>query len=125
MDTTLKIALVAGLGAVIGSLLTVAIGPHVMWGIEKRKQKLAHRRELVAKWREMAAETSKQIGVDVELYIHSHKDYYSLLPHLKKEGVNARIELIRETMQTPYVITPALIYILGEIDRIEHEWDLV
>lgn len=125
MDTTLKIALVGAFGAVIGSLFTVVIGPHVIWGIEKRKQKLAHRRELIAKWREMAAETSKQIGVDVELYIHSHKDYFSLLPHLKREGAKARMKLISETMQTPYAITPALVYLLEEIDRIERKWDLV
>jgi hypothetical protein len=29
------------------------------------------------------------------------------------------------TMQAPYAITPALVYILGEIDRIGRKWDLV
>jgi hypothetical protein len=121
MEDKIILALIGIFGGGIGSLFA----PWANWGIEKRKQKLAHRRELVAKWREMVAETSKQIGVDVELYIHSHKDYFSLLPHLKSGGAKARMKLISETMQRPYVITPALVYILEEIARIERKWDLV
>ena len=86
MDATLKIALIAAASAILGGFITGIIAPHINWGIEKRKQKLAHRRELIAKWREMIAEAAKTApDGKLELYIHLHKDYYSLIPHLTKE----------------------------------------
>lgn len=50
MEKTL-VAVIGLLAGVVGGI-TVA---WVNWGIEKRKQKLTYRRELVAKWRKMIA----------------------------------------------------------------------
>ena len=49
MDEKIIVALIGLAGGAIGSLFA----PWANWGIEKRKQKLAYRRELVAKWRRM------------------------------------------------------------------------
>jgi hypothetical protein len=125
MSDTLIAAIVGAVAGIITGSIGSLFAPWANWGIEKQKQKLAHRRELVAKWREMVAETSKQTGVNAELYIHSHKDYYSLLPHLRKEGIKARTEAIRAVSVKPYPILPILMLILEDIDRIEREWDLV
>ena len=48
--------------AIIGLVVGAIIGPYVNWGIEKKKQKLAYRRDLVAKWRAMLQEVAHEKG---------------------------------------------------------------
>jgi hypothetical protein len=46
--------------AISGGLITGVVAPHVAWGIEKKNQKLAYRRELIDKWKGMLAEAAQQ-----------------------------------------------------------------
>lgn len=83
MDTKVQIALIAGLlgfsGGVVGSL----IAPWVNWGIEKRREKLKYRRDLVQRWREAIEKDFDQLAFnDTALYA-------SLRPHLSKDALDA------------------------------------
>jgi hypothetical protein len=127
MDLTLKIALVAAASAVIGSLITVIIGPKVLWSIDKQKQTRANRIELIAKWRAMLAEASQQdIGKGKETdkllaFLEKHRDFYSLVPHLPTDDSYETYYKRHASLSVPVYHR----YLMDEIARIEREWDLV
>src|ERR1700733_601277 len=54
-------AVVAPVFTFIGVVLTLFFGPRVQWGIEKRRELRQHRRQLVANWRTMVADVSKEL----------------------------------------------------------------
>src|SRR5437667_1750876 len=59
MSDSVWAALIGGLTGVITGGIASIISPWANWGIEKRKEKLAYRRELIRKWRVMIAELYK------------------------------------------------------------------
>ena len=52
--TTLITSVLAS--SVLSSVLTTIIAPSINWGIEKKKQTLADRKEKIQKWRQMVTE---------------------------------------------------------------------
>jgi predicted aconitase len=127
MDPTLKITIAAALGAIVGSIITAMVAPQINWGIEKKREKLAYRRALIASWREMLShavyfvdeETPEQIKERVE----GHKDFYSLKPHLSQSTLS---ELARpRTFTVGLTIPTAIDNMITEIAEIERKWDLI
>jgi len=96
MDSALQIALIAAAGGLVGGLITGIIAPHVAWGIEKKKQKLSYRRELISKWRAMLQEVAREKSdlKTTRLKLESHGDFYSLWPHLKQRSTPIDDKLI-------------------------------
>ncbi len=128
-----------GLAAgIVGSL----IAPLVNWRIEKTREKLAHRRELIGKWRVMVNDIIKDRDVTANPLrapsakevltaatgglaglLERHPDYYSLQPHLSRK-TRAHIAGSR-TFVVGSTIDTALLYILEEIGNLEKKWGLV
>ena len=113
------IALVSG---AIGSLFA----PWANWGIEKRKQKLEYRKELIKRWRAMLAELAAQeIGTDDAkplALLEKHEDFYSLSNHIDSDSnPYGEYRKRKASLNTPVFLR----YLAHEISRIEKEWDLI
>jgi hypothetical protein len=82
-------ALIGLIGIVVGALGNHFLGPGIKWQIEKRKEKLEHRRKLVESWRQMLSDVAKQQddlegGIDDERAMHAlerHQAYSSFVTH--------------------------------------------
>jgi hypothetical protein len=110
--TLLLPAILGLIAGVIGSL----IAPWVHWGIEKRRQKMNYRRQLIKEWRQ-------EIDFDVSSF-ENKALYSSLRPHLSKETIDAvEGNTITIRMGRKGDVIKALL--LDDIARIEKEWDLV
>lgn len=116
----MKEILIAVVSLVVGAI----VGPYINWGIEKRKQKLAYRRELVRKWRAMLAEAAKE---DLErddtrilAILERHEDFYSLTNHVDSNHY-PEYRKRHASLDVPVFHR----YLADQISRIEREWDLV
>jgi hypothetical protein len=83
--------------SVLSSVLTTIIAPSINWGIEKKKQTLADRKEKIQKWRQMVTEITLKVQAiqqgqspsipnvrsQAGFLIDNHTDFLSLQPHLK------------------------------------------
>jgi hypothetical protein len=112
---------------VLPSALAIGTGlfsPWAGWGIEKRRQRLERRRELVTAWRMNLIPLIKR-NPDREALrpkLMESPYYASLRPHIKPELLRriegkSRVAVAGEDF--PYEI------FVGEIGRIEREWKLV
>ena len=54
LDSILEVTKLVGSGAIGG-----AVGAWSAWGVEKRRSKLAYRRELVKSWRQMVLDVTR------------------------------------------------------------------
>lgn len=119
-------------GAISGGTIATLIAPWINWRIEKRKQKLAYKRELIAKWRVMLADAMKtwqqtDRGIDglnkvIEL-LYRDPSFYSLMPYLSLETVQS-MDHPRAVIQNAE-IPGLLIRISHDITNIESNWDLI
>ena len=135
-DIVLQYVLPSALGVVAG-----LFSPWANWGIEKRKQRLQRRRELIAGWRlelipmVASSQDSPEIWAGPkQAKVLSSPLYASLRPHLSKEAIK-KIEdptmgLVLNRGGAPPSEShlayrfPLKIFI-DEIARIEREWNLV
>jgi hypothetical protein len=112
---------------VLPSVLGIGTGlfsPWAGWGIEKRRQKLGRRRELVTAWRLNLIPLIKR-NPDIETllpFLLGSPYYASLRPHLKPDILRrlegkARVAVAGERF--PFEI------FADEIGRIERQWKLV
>jgi hypothetical protein len=119
------------LAGTIGSL----VAPWVNWGIEKRRIKDQHHRELVANWRvllhdvtDMGAYEAKKPG-DIGipwfiLRVKNHPYYPSLQPHLR----DVTLEALEQTGGKPWdaaIVQYTYGLLLEDVNTAEREWDLV
>jgi hypothetical protein len=110
------------------------------WGIEKRRSKLAYRRELIESWRKMVLDVTRTYesphneDVSFTELIERREAYYSLKPHLPTETLDAlkaeknktTIDVVtggRKTIVNPPDRFVGLL--TDDIARIERQWDLV
>jgi hypothetical protein len=133
---------IAVIGLIAGAVGGIAVA-WVNWGIEKRKQKLIYRRELIAKWRSMIEMATfafeHRVPSDHELtfadILEREADFFSLKPHLSSKAFE-QIESARDRsagweyrtrdnkkLPSPYQKTAS--YLVDEIARIEKQWGLI
>ena len=122
MDNTILVALVGAASGLVSGTVASLIAPWINWGVEKRKQKLEYRRQLVVSWRKMIEDVSKQVPEDkspgdVVFLYQKHSAFHSLKQHLNIESV----DMLRNL--DPYYELP--FKISDEISRIEKKWKLV
>ena len=108
-----------------GGIITI----YGQWGIEKRRQKLQARREIVSEWRKtliplLIAKPETSVGGSASKHTFmDHESYASLRPHLKPELVR-KLE-----SSTIHVVLGGPPFprneIIEEIARIEREWQLI
>lgn len=125
MDPTLKIALVAGASAVIGGLVTGVIAPHIAWGIEKRRDKIANRRTLLSNARKMIAEVAKQRGTAGTLMelLERREEFHAVKPYLSNNAIG---ELHKpRTAIVGSTIDAGLSYLADDLTALEQKWKLL
>jgi hypothetical protein len=129
---------------VLPSALGVAAGlfsPWAAWGIEKEKQRIQRRRELVTGWRlellpiVASSQDSPEIWAGAkQAKVLSSPFYASLRPHLSDEAVkeieDPKIRLVLNLTGAPprgdhWAYQFPLKIFIDEIARIEREWKLV
>jgi hypothetical protein len=146
MDEKVLTAFIGAVAGLISGSIASLIAPWVNWQIEQRKQKLNHRRELIAKWRTMIFQVvsfyennrSSEVQSFFDLFA-TEPDYLSLKPHISKEA----FEKLNETDITPGTIIieergtmgsgltkiNSIDYfaaiLANEVTRIENEWNLI
>jgi len=126
MDATVQVALAAGGAALVSAIVTSLLAPHINWGIEKKKEKFAYKRKLIADWRAMLAEAAQENvgGDDVKLlaYLEKDKYYYSLTSHIPNDkDAYAKYRKRHATASTPVFLR----YLSDVIARLEKEWGLL
>lgn len=57
----LVLAVVAPLFTFLGGAATLLFGPRIQWAIEKKRELRQHRRQLIAQWRAMVSDVSKEL----------------------------------------------------------------
>jgi hypothetical protein len=138
MDDKVLVALIgAGAGLITGGIASL-IAPWVTWGIEKRKEKLAYRRGLIAKWQVMLSDTIPPREFTPDMHeaavskgrlprgfgerLTTYPAYQSLRPYLSKETL-AKIDACEDNFYGPEV-DEAYRGIQLDVARIQKEWDL-
>lgn len=107
MSEAIWVAVIGIVGGAVGSF----VAPWANWGVEQRRERLAHRRTLVREWRAGVAEFSRSLSdhlapPDERAYLE-HEWYLSLRPHLRDEPTGWNPDTLGE-----------------EIARIEQGWGL-
>ena len=133
-DIVLQYVLPSALGVLAG-----LFSPWANWGIEKRKQRLQRRRELITWWRleliPMVASSQESPEIwagPKQTKVMFSPFYASLRPHLSREAIK-KIEdpamgLALNRGETPgglWAYRFPLKIFVDEIARIEREWKLV
>jgi len=135
-DIVLQYVLPSALGVVAG-----LFSPWANWGIEKRKQRLQRRRELIAGWRlelipmVASSQDSPEIWAGPkQAKVLSSSIYASLRPHLSKEAIKKIEDPTMGLVLNRGGVPPSESYLayrfplkifIDEIARIEREWNLV
>jgi hypothetical protein len=143
MSDQILTAIIGGIAGLIGGGIVAIIAPWIKWGIEKRKQKLAYRRELITNWRAMifnVMSVYEEVGAETFFdLLEKEPHYLSLKPHITTEAfkklskadiVPGKIIIVTRGKlgSGSSIINPIgrFISILSsEVDRIEQEWDLL
>jgi hypothetical protein len=84
--------------------------------------------ELVAPWRQMIAEVTREAGRDTNQahrLLEQRADFYSLLSHINLDVQQLPRLVAVATQNQRTLINPTLGYFLEEVDRIEKDWKLV
>lgn len=130
--------------ALISGAIASLIAPWVNWGIEKRRQKLEHRRALVKEWREMvvhvqsAYENNANMCEGLTFYemFERQSGFLSLEPNLSDgaKEILKRADMNFEVVQVVHYggdvnrINPIDDFVARlryRIGKIEQDWDLV
>jgi hypothetical protein len=142
MSDAVWAGIIGGIAGVITGGISSIIAPWANWGVEKRNQKLQHRRKLVEEWREM-------ITWAVFAYEHQPEDqdlsfvetlerktaFLSLKPHLTQSVVESlqrvndekgtiRVAQNGETIRINSSSTTVSL-LVNAIAEIERKWELV
>ena len=111
-------AVVGLIAGAIGSL----IAPWVHWTIEKRRERLKHRREIIQNWRKSIDE----FDFDSDNFGNT-STYAAMRPHMRKEIIT-KFEAQRTVYVTPDGGRGDKLFkqwALDEVARIEQEWGLL
>ncbi len=117
------------LGAVIGALIGAILAPFVNWQIEKKKQRLAYRKELISKWRKLFeeyadAETVQWPDETVFEMLGKRADFMSFAGHTSGRKRYKLSEPEEEYVQN-CGIHPLIYIYLQEVVELEKEWKLI
>jgi hypothetical protein len=122
MDPTLKIALVAAASAIAGGFITGIIAPHIAWGIEQKKQRMAYRRELIANWRSTLTMVLKDCESNPDQgyfwrRVEKFASFTSLRPQLSTDS-HKEMRAINDNHE-------CYLFLIKKVGEIEKKWELL
>jgi len=126
MDILLNEKVLASLLGLIGGIIGTVFAPWAHWGIEKRKGRLAARKEQVKNWRTMVQKVWQKewsYPGEIEFLFIQELEFLSLKPMLSKHtqeifeslGVEGTTILDNEVFEA----------VLADISDLEKKWKLV
>lgn len=115
---------IVGLVSATAGFISGLLVPWIKWQIEKRKEQLAYRRELIKSWRSAISSQVCDVGDEQNTFLGS-AEYSSLRVHLGSESLKKV-----EAMRTLYVNGARGGFyrnqvLLDEVARLEKKWGLV
>jgi hypothetical protein len=135
LDSILEVTKLVASGAVGG-----AVAAWSNWGVEKRRSKLAYRRELAISWRKMVLDVTRTYenrqteDVSFTELLERREAYFSLKPHLLSETLDAlKAEKNKKTLDVVIGARKTTVnppdrlggLLIDDIARVEGKWDLV
>ena len=128
MDTTLKIAFVAAISAVIGGLITGVIAPHVAWGIEKRRGIREARKSILKGAENLIADYRRDgfagNGLLLGKTIQTNTRWIRIKPYVTKSIRNQIQELKSQPMNSE-AVSKLWTELEDDIVRLRAKWKLV
>jgi len=116
------IAIISGVFGLIGGTVASLVAPWVQWGIEKRRNKMTYRRQLVESWREYI---DKNFNFNQNDFAGT-ATFSTLRPHLSKKLIkDIEDEAIQLTSIGSSTHDSIKLDLLQEITRIEKRWGLI
>lgn len=132
MTSGIWAAVIGGIAGLVTGAVSSLIAPWVQWGIEKKREDLRHKRDLITSWRTGIAAIDDK-GTDVEgmpkgYLVHKTDRYFgtpwyeTLRPYLpENHRANFEKNNVAVGGGTPRSLKNL---VAGEVDRIEQEWGL-
>ncbi len=117
MNFLFQVVIPAISGLVSGAIASL-VAPWVQWRIERKREKLAYKKEMIRRWREF-------LDRDFDETEFSGTAVYSeIRPHLSSETLQS-IESDRITIRLGRGGDVIRSLVLDDITRLEKEWDLI
>ena len=117
MNFLFQVVIPAISGLVSGAIASL-VAPWVQWRIERKREKLAYKKEMIRRWREF-------LDRDFDETEFSGTAVYSeIRPHLSSETLQS-IESDRITVRLGRGGDVIRSLVLDDITRLEKEWDLI
>src|SRR5712664_3222411 len=122
MGDTFWAALVGGIAGIVTGSISSLVAPWTNWQIDKHRQKVAYKRELIARWRDMCG----AVLVDCKeihgkgyywLRIGRHPSFTSLRPQLKTESYD-EMKMMNDD-------DTCHMFLVKKIGEIEKRWKLL
>jgi hypothetical protein len=122
-------AILTFFGAILGAMIGATVSPFVQWQIEKKRQRLAYKRELISRWRKMFekytdTDTWKLPDKDLLYSLTKESDYLSFITYSTVKGSHQLPASEKEFLANSYLHHSIYLY-LQEIVRLEKEWKLL
>ena len=121
MNETVLIYVTAAICGLAGGIVGSLIAPWVQWGVERRRQRQAKRRELIRSGRSLlSTDIDKKTFRETEVYSQLRPHLYqAVIDEIEKDGSK---ENAQENEDGPEDFKSPL---LDDIARIEREWILI
>jgi hypothetical protein len=125
------------LGAVLGAMIGATVSPLVQWQIEKKKQKLTYKRDLITRWRKMLEEIAREhkdkwaneehpISLRHRDLLLKYGDFTSLVMYAEHPDNISKSEWKdRREAGEKYGIPPLLMHYMWEVHLLEKRWNLL
>ena len=123
MDPNVTTTIIGAVAGLLGGAIASLAAPWIHWGIEKRRDRRATQRALIATTRTFVA--SREFAASS---FAKHAEYARLRPHFKADVVRAveNPDDVQDQMDDPGEFREGLRReILDELTRIERRWKLI
>jgi len=122
MSDTFWAALVGGIAGVVTGGISSVVAPWANWQIDKHRQKVDYKRELITRWRDMLGSVIKSCEDNhgpghYWQCIREHPSFTSLRPQLKSDSY--------KEMEGIFDNHECHLFLVKKVGEIEKEWELL
>jgi len=125
VDEKLIIALVAAGSAILGGIISAALGPIIKHWLEQSSSRNDRHRAQIEKWRSMVLQIDQESGGEINVgpALQAHPDFLTLEPYLSDEARRSVYEQ-KLVVMVGSTLAAQLRTMTAEISRIEQDWKL-